>query len=172
MAKINFISFVFLIRLLENFKLNVSHIFLVDRLKLVFLLAAFFVRVIHVGVNSSILCVLYSSLFFHSVLGGHLNLFHFFPQLYTVLFKQASVLQGTDRLLGFATVHLARYIKLFTKVVVSFSLLPAAQGNYILMFHIRGQQTFSVKSHIIDMLAFSTKWQNRATILHGSLIAF
>lgn len=36
MAKINFISFVFLIRLLENFKLNVSHIFLVDRLKLVF----------------------------------------------------------------------------------------------------------------------------------------
>ena len=55
---------------------------------------------------------------------------------------------------------------------MSFSLLPAVQGNYILMFHIRGQQTFSGKSHIIDMLAFSTKWQNWATILHGSLIAF
>ena len=74
--------------------------------------------------------------------------------------------------LGFATVHLVRYIKLFTKVVVSFSLLPAEQGNYIFMFHIRGQQTFSVKSHIIHMLGFSTKWQNRATILHESLIAF
>lgn len=87
MVKVNFTSFLFLIWLLEILKLNVSHLFLVDRTTLEFLLAAFFVTVTHVGVNSSTHCVLYSTLFYHSVVGRHLDLFHFFPQLYTVSFK-------------------------------------------------------------------------------------
>lgn len=85
MVKVNFTSFLFLIWLLEILKLNVSHLFLVDRTTLEFLLAAFFVTVTHVGVNSSTHCVLYSTLFYHSVVGRHLDLFHFFfPVVHSV----------------------------------------------------------------------------------------
>lgn len=153
-----------------------SHIFLVDRttLKLVFLLAAFFVRVIHVGVNSRILCVLYSSLFFPFCAWWTFEFVPFSspPVVHSVVQVGKCFSRVLPGCLGLQLLILARYIKLFTKVVVSFSLLPAVQGKYILMFHIRGQQTFSVQSHVINMLGFSTKWHNQATILHESLIAF
>lgn len=64
----------------RKFKIKyISHIFLVDRttLELVFLIAAFFVRFTSVGLHSDIHCVLYFTLFFHSIVGGHLDLFHF-----------------------------------------------------------------------------------------------
>lgn len=92
-AKINFIGFLFLIWL--NFKLNVSHIFLVNRtsLKLVFCLLLFCDHPCLVSMANSLLVC--SNLFFSIQLGGHLNLFHFPPWFVQYCSSRQVFLQGT-----------------------------------------------------------------------------
>lgn len=82
----------------------------------------------------------------------------FFPSCTWCCSSWQMFLQGTARSWGLHLFILLDTQNCFLQWFYHFHSYQ--QYKRILMLHIRGQKTFSVKSHVVNILGISTKWQN------------
>lgn len=132
----------------RNFKIKyVSYIiFLLDwaTLELVFLHRTFLMRFSHGGIGSSIHCVLYSTLFFHTVVGR---------QNFFLVINSAVCVSKNSLRVQLSSKDRKNYFLNWLCPSHSYQ-----KYRTIFMLLIRGQQTASVKAQIVNILGFSTKW--------------
>lgn len=97
------------------------------------------------------------TLLFCTIIGRNLYLFHFFPSYQQCYLSGQEFFQGIARSWSVYLFILLDTQNCFLNQLYHF-FFSCQQCKRILMLYIRGQQTFSVNSHVVSVLGFSTKW--------------